>query len=370
LINVLDQTVVWSNEYNREVASVLVLQSEVARRVADALALRLLPAEQARVADARTVNPEAYDACSRGSYHWQKLTRADLDTAQQYFDLALKKDPDYAPAYAGLANVWACRQQMLITPSRDAGPKAKAAAQKAIALDDTSAEAHEALADIKTWTDWNWAEAEPEWRRALTLDPNASNTHAYYSHFLAITGRLDEAVPHMELALELDPFNALYHGLNAMILQYQRRFDDALAEARKALVMQPDLPIGRSLLQQLFIIKGMRDESLAMQRERIAKDPERVAALERGLAEAGYEGAQRRIADVLAARYEKSGRMGAGIIALRYFDGRDYGRAIDWLEKSYDERDPNLPYIGKPLFDPLRTDPRFQALLRRMGLPQ
>jgi tetratricopeptide (TPR) repeat protein len=338
--------------------------------VAAALALKLLPAEQARVADARTVNPEAYDAYSRGSYHWQKLTRADLDTAQQYFDLALKKDPDYAPAYAGLANVWACRQQMLITPSREAGPKAKAAAQKAIALDDTSAEAHEALADIKTWTDWNWAEAEPEWRRALTLDPNASNTHAYYSHFLAITGRLDEAVPHMELALELDPFNALYHGLNAMILQYQRRFDDALAEARKALVMQPDLPIGRSLLQQLFIIKGMRDESLAMQRERIAKDPERVAALERGLAEAGYEGAQRRIADVLAARYEKSGRMGATGIAQLYVDGRDYGRAIDWLEKAWQDGDPNVPYIGKPLYDPLRSDPRFQSLLRRLGLPQ
>ena len=370
LIKVLDQTQLWADSYQRELAGILVLQSEVAQKVAGALALRLLPAEQARLANARTVNPEAYDACQKGSYFWQKLTRADLDTAEQYFDLALEKDPGYAPAYAGIAYVWACRQQMRITPPREAGPKAKAAAQQAITLDDSSADAHEALADIKTWTDWDWAGAEPEWRRALELDPNAANAHAYYSHFLVIMGRLDEAQSHMELALKLDPFNALYHALYAMVLQYHRRFDDALAEARASLAMQPDLPLGKTLQQQLLMIKGMRDELLAMQRERITKDPERAAALERGFAEAGYEGAQRRIADVLAARYEKSGRMGAGIIALRYFDGRDYGRAIDWLEKSYDERDPNLPYIGKPLFDPLRTDPRFQALLRRMGLPQ
>jgi TolB-like protein/Tfp pilus assembly protein PilF/predicted Ser/Thr protein kinase len=370
LIQVRDQTQLWADTYEREMSDILILQSEVAQKVAGALALRLLPAEQARLANARTVNPEAYDACSRGSYHWQKLTRAELDIAQQYFDRALRMDPDYAPAYAGIAMVWACRQQMTLTPPREAGPKAKAAAQQAIALDDSSAEAHEALADVMTWTDWDWAGAEPQWRRALELNPNAANTHAYYSHLLAITGRLDEAMPHMELALKLDPFNALYRALNSMILQYHRRFDDALAEARTALAMQPDLPLGQSLLHQLFIIKGMRDEWLAMQRERIAKNPESLAAFERGFAEAGYEGAQLRIADVLAARYEKSGRMGAVTVALRYFDGRDYVRAIDWLEKGYEDRDPNMPYIGKPLYAPLRSDPRFQSLLRRMNLPR
>jgi TolB-like protein len=203
-----------ADRYERELAGILMLQSEVAQKVAGALALTLLPAEQARLANARTVNPEAYDACSRGSYHWQKLTRAEPDTAQQYFDLALKKDPDYALSYAGIAIVWGCRQQMGITPPREAGPKAKA------------------------------------------------------------------------------------------------------------------------------------------------------AALERGLVEAGYEGAQRRIADVLATRYEKSGRMGAVSIALRYFDGRDYVRTIDWLEKACEDRDPNLPYIGKPLNDPLSSNPRFQSLLK------
>jgi Tfp pilus assembly protein PilF len=124
--------------------------------------------------------------------------REDLDTAQRYFYLALEKDPSYDPAYAGLARVWAARQQMSYTPPHEAGPKATAAALQAIALDDTSAEAHDALAAVRTWTDWDWAGAEPEWRRALELDPNAANTDAYFAHFLVITGRVDEAIPHSE----------------------------------------------------------------------------------------------------------------------------------------------------------------------------
>jgi adenylate cyclase len=223
---------------------------------------------------------------------------------------------------------------------------------------------------VRTWTDWDWAGAEQEWQRALELDPNAANAHAYYAHFLAIVGRTDEAIPHSERALELDPFNALFHGLYAVALHFDRRDDDAMAAARTALAMQPGQGVARYALQRVFIAKGMRDEQLDHQRERIAHDPKRVAAFEQGLAEAGYEGAQRGIADVLAARYEKSIRVGAGGIAFRYFDAGDYDRAIDWLEKAYEEHDPNLPYLGDPLYDPLRSDPRFQALLRRMNLPE
>ena len=371
LIHVRDQTQLWADTYERELSGILTLQSEVAERVARALALELLPAEQARLTSARSVDPEAYDAYLKGSYHWKKITPADIDTAERYFELALEKDPSYAPAYEGLAIVWGARQQMGITPPHEAGPKAKAAALQAIALDDDSAEAHAALALVRTWTDWDWAGAWPEWRRALELDPNAANAHAYYAHFLAIVGRTDEAIPHSERALELDPFNALFHSLYAMVLYFDRRYDDAMAAARTALALQPGQGIARYTLQTVFIAKGMRDEQLALQRERIAHDPERVAVFERGLAEAGYEGVQRGIADLLAARYEKSGwgEFGPESIAFRYLDAGDYDRAIDWLEKGYEDRDPNLPYIGKPFYDPLRSDPRFQALLRRMNLP-
>jgi len=354
------------------------LQSDVARQVAGALALKLLPAERTRLTSVRTVNPEAYDAYLKGSYHWQKLTPTDIDTAERYFELALEKDPLYAPAYEGRAWVWAARQQMGITAPSEAGPKAKAAAERAIALDDSAAGAHQALAVVRSWTEWDWAGAEPEWRRALELDPNSASTHAYYAHFLANLGRADEAVPHAERALELDPFNALFHGMYGVVLQYQRRWDESLAAARTALSLQPDMPVAHGVLQDAYIAKGMRDEQLADQRERITRDPERVAAFEQGLAEGGYEGAQRHIADLLAARYEKArGIPDAGArtvfmpvwIAWRYLDAGDPERAIDWLEVAYEAHDPSLPYVGSPSWDALRPDPRFRALLRRIGLP-
>ena len=378
LIQVADQTQLWAETYERELSGMLVLQSEVAQRVARALALELLPAEQARLTSGRTVNPKAYEAFLKGTYHWQKLTPGDLDTAQRYFELALAEDPAYAPTYQGLAWVWAARQQMAITAPSEAGPKAKAAALKAIAVDESSAEAHVALAVVRSWTDWDWAGAEPEWRRALELNPNDANTHAYYAHFLANVGRVDEAVPHAERALELDPFNALYHAMHGVVLEYQRRYDDALAAAERAQQIQPDLRVALTVAQKVFMVKGMREEQLAQQRLRIANDPGRVAAFERGFAEGGYEGAQRALADLLAARYEKAGGVPdagtsrvylPGGIALRYLDAGEHSRALDWLEEAYRVHDPNVTYIGTPLWDPVRSDPRFQALARRIGIP-
>jgi adenylate cyclase len=379
LVHVGNQAQIWAETYERELSGLLALQSEVARRVTEALALKLMPAEQARLASARAVDPEAYDAYLKGTYRWQKLTPAEIGTAQRYFELALAKDPSYAAAHAGLAWVWAVRQQMSIVAPAEAGPRAREAALRAIALDDNSAPAHEALAVVMTWTDWDWKGAESEWRRALALDPNAPNAHAYYAHYLAVTGRTGEAVSHGERALELDPFNSLFRGMHAVVLYFDRHYDDAIAMARSALALRPDEGIAWSALGYAFITKGMHDEQLALQRERLAKDPGRLAALEQGLAEGGYEGAQRRLGDLLAERYEKArGAPGAGTLtfalpwlaSLRYRDAGDYDKALDWLEKAFEARDPNLPYAAaSPLFDAVRSGPRFQSLRRRMGLP-
>jgi serine/threonine protein kinase/Tfp pilus assembly protein PilF len=378
LIDPETEQALWADSYERDLEDILMLQSEVAQAIAGEIEVALTPEETARLASARPVDPEAHDAYLKGSYHWTKLTPADLDTAQRYFELALETDPSYAQAYSGIATVWAARQQMGFTLPADAGPKAKAAALRAIALDDSSAEAHAALALVRTSTDWDWAGAEPEWRRALELDPNAADAHAWFACFLAIVGRTDEAIPHSKRAIELDPFNALFHGMYSWVLYMDRRYDDALAAARTALAMHPNQQPARGTQQLVFISKGMRDEQLADQRERIARDPERVAAFEKGLSEGGYEGAQRTIADLLAERYEKAGGIpDAGVfriympcdIALRYIDAGDYDRAMDWLEEAYEVRDPNLPYLDLPVHDPLRSDPRFQDLWRRMNLP-
>jgi len=371
LIHVADQTQLWADRYERELAGILAVQSEVAQEVARALALELLPTEQqSPLATARTVNPEAYDAYLQGSYHWKKLTPEGLDTGQRYFELALEKDPSYAPAFEGLAWVWAVRQQINITPPHEAGPKAKAAALRAIELDEDYAGAHAALAVVRTWTDWDWAGAEVEWRRALELEPNRANAHAFYAHFLAITGRIDEGVQHGERAIELDPFNALFHGLYALVLYYDRRYDDAVAAANTTLTIQPDEGRARTARWLSLYAKGMHEEFLALQRENIARDPERVAAFEQGLAEAGFKGAQRRIADVIAARYGTPGGWSAKTVAQHYLFAGDSARALDWLEQAFEDRDPDLPFIFcRPNFDPVRSDPRFQDLLRRMNLP-
>jgi len=178
-------------------------------------------------------------------------------------------------------------------------------------------------------------------------------------------------------AIELDPFNARFHSTHAMVLYCKRWYDESLAATDAALSLLPDDAGAEGIQQYVYIAKGMHDEQLAQQRKRIAKDPERVAAFQQGLAEGGYEGAQRRIADLLAARYEKTGGvpehtarrvyMPVGI-ALRYMDARDYDRALDWLEEGYKVRDPHILALGVPLYDPLRANPRFQALARKLNL--
>jgi tetratricopeptide (TPR) repeat protein len=283
----------------------------------------------------------------------------------------LGKDPSYAPAFQGLATVWLVRQQMGITPPREAGPKAKAAALRAVELDDHSAEAHEALAMVRMHVDWDWAAAEHESKQVLEINPNSAHTHAYYAHLLAVLMRSDESFSHSRRALELDPFNALYRGMYAMVLYIARRYDDALAAVRAGLAIHPDNPVLWNTLQQLYASMGMHDELVAARRQRIAHDAELLEAFEGGLAESGDRGAHRCVADLMAHRYESRGRGDAFGVARRYVEAGDVEKAVDWLERAYEERDPNLLYIASlPFYDPLRPDPRFQDLARRMNLPQ
>jgi TolB-like protein/Tfp pilus assembly protein PilF/predicted Ser/Thr protein kinase len=370
LVRVGDQTQLWADSYEREFSGILTVQSQVAQSVAKALALKLLPAQEARLAIVRTINPQAYDAYLKGSSLWQTLRAADVDAAQRAFETALEQDPSYAPAHAGLAWVWLVRQQMgLIPRGAQGGAKAKAAALQALALDDESAEAHEALASILTWRDWDWTAADKEWKRALELNPNSANTHAYYAHYLAHLGRAGDGVSHSQWAIRLDPFNPLYHSLYGMVLVYLRRYDDALAAAHEAIAIRPDTAVAFSVIQRVYLCRGMREEQLAEQRLRIAGDPERVAAFDRGLAECGYECAQRGVAGVLARRYAKGLYHSACGIALRYLDAGDKEEALQWLYRAYEDRDQNLPYVGEPEWKPLYGDLRYQALVRRVGLP-
>ena len=324
----------------------------------------------ARLANIRTVNPEAYELYLRGSQQRDTLTAAGFDAAQRYFELALAKDPDFALAYAGIANVWACRQQMEITPPREAGPKAKAAALRAMALDDTIAAVHASMGGILAWVDWDWVGAERELRRAIEAGPDTMGARAMYSHVLMILGRRDEAMRQIERAVELDPFNVLTLSFYTFNLYCDRRYDETIAQARKALSMQPDMSGALSGLMLALHETKQHDEMIAAAKKLYAGwYPDVGQALDQAYAGRDYPGAWRRAGEFEAAKHGDDTGAAYDIAQVALYAG-DTARALDWLEKACDDRDPNLPYIScEPLFDSLRSEPRFQALLRRMNLP-
>ncbi|MFH1763370.1 MAG: protein kinase [Gemmatimonadota bacterium] len=360
----------WAQTFERNLTSVMALYGEVTQAIANEIQVTLTPDEESRIADTQEVNPEAYDAYLQGVFHWKKLTPEGLDLAQQYFELAMEKDSTFALAYVGLSRVWGGRGQMGLASPQEAGSKANEFVRRAIELDDGLAEAHHALASHLTWSQWLWDEAWDHWRRALAINPNDAMLNAYYAHFLCVMGLPEDALPFAERSLVLDPFSALYQALFGMTLVFNRRYDEAIVAATAAREIDPTVPVDAR--QSAYIASGMREEQLTNQRERIADDPERVAALERGLAEGGYEGAQLAIADLLASQYgrEGYGSFRAWGIGLRYLDGGDLDRAMDWFERAVEAKDPNMPYIGLPTFDAIRAHPRYPGLIRRMNFPE
>jgi TolB-like protein/Tfp pilus assembly protein PilF/predicted Ser/Thr protein kinase len=372
LIDVLpEEQNLWADTYDRPMTDVLIMYSEIAQTIANKTQVNLSYEEITHLTSASQVNPESYDAYLKGKFHYDKTTPEGIKLALQYFELAIEIDPNNALAHVGIARVWGGRYQLGLTPRHEALPLTKAALEKALEIDNTQAEAHHVLAGTICWNEWDWEGAETEFQQALRLNPNLADAHAFYSHLLCIMGRTEEALPHIELALELDPLNPLYYGLYGVVLVYNRRFDEALAAARTSLDMVPGHSVGRFALKDAFISKGMYDELMAHHRERFTKYPERAAALEDGFEKAGYKGAYRALGDLLVKLFGKPERgvIRAWDIARHYIVSGDHDLAIDWLEKAYEDYEPNLPYIGMPSYDPLRSYPRFQELLRKMNLP-
>jgi TolB-like protein/tetratricopeptide (TPR) repeat protein/predicted Ser/Thr protein kinase len=365
LIQVRAGTQLWAQSFDRELAGILTLQHDVARGVAGALALTLLPAERDRLAAARQVNPAAYEAYLMGLSRVRRLTPADLDRALEYFETAVKLDPEFARAHLGVGSVWVSRRQIGLITREQEGSRSRDALKRALALDPLLPEGHMALGNGATWEDWDWAAAEPHFQRALDLNPSLAEAHAFYSHYLYITGRPAEGDAEIQRALELDPLNDLIQQFYGMTLRFSRRFDESISHAQTVLKTNPTSPSAWGALVESYYKLGRLDESLAAQREvfgaRPAPDIE--AALSRGYAEGGYREAMRRAAEVQAARNL------AWVAAQSYIRAGEHGRGLDWLERAYETRNTNLPYISvAPVFDAVRSEPRFRALLQRMKL--
>jgi eukaryotic-like serine/threonine-protein kinase len=371
LIRAATDTHLWAESYERDTRDVLSLQAEVAQAIAREIKVAVSPEETRTLGRASPVNPDAYEAYLKGQSHWYHLSRGHLDAALGYFELALQKDPNYARAYVGVANVWIARGDSGFMQPTEAIPKAKAATSKALAFDDTLSEAHIALANIVGSYDHDWPAAEREFRRGIELNPNSSDGHFMYADFLISMKRTDEWNTEVHRTLKLDPFNSFFQCFYGWHLVYLQRYDEAISQFRKVLATEPDFSSAHMGLWGALYKTGRHKEALAEARKFFAVlgDHEVEDALTRGYAAGGYTKAMHLAAEALAARSKRTHVPGVRIARL-YAHAGEKDQVIEWLEKAYEQRETPLVHLNVAWdWDNLRDDPRFQDLLRRMNFP-
>ena len=375
LVQADDQSQVWAGSYERDLRDVLIVQSEVAEAVGKNIAITLTPDAQARLSHARSIHAEAYQDYLRGRYFFNRRTETAIRQALGYFQKAIAADAGYAPAYSGLADCYSSLGAASVVgglPPREAMPEAKAAAVKALQIDDTLAEAHASLAQVHLLYDWDLAASEKEFRRAIELDPNYTAAHHWYSHCLLPLGRTADSLAESKRALELEPLQLVVGTHLGWHYLYARQYDQAIAQFRKTIELDPTFPQTQRYAAWAYLQKGMHAEAIVALRaalSAVGRDPEIEGELGHALAVAG------RRAEALAMleglkQLSTTRYVSPYSIALIHAGLGDRDRALDWLEKAYAERSDYMPYLKlEPMLDGLRSDRRFAALVGRVGLP-
>jgi TolB-like protein/DNA-binding winged helix-turn-helix (wHTH) protein/Flp pilus assembly protein TadD len=363
----------WANSYDSELADVLALQGNVARSVAGAVRIKLLPGEQARHANTRPINPEVYQAYLEGKYFLSQWTDEGLKKAAASFRRAIDLDPAYARAYEGMADVHNFVALWGLRPATEAYPLAKAAALKALELDDGLAEAHAAMGQTKLAFDWDWSGSEQELRRAIALNPNSSNAHFYYGLLLTAMGRSDEAVRETRTAVELDPLTPSMSVQLGWVLYYARRYDESIAQLRRTLELAPDFGYANMELGWNYAQKRLYPEAFLECQRAVNLMPEDQITLAGCGVTYGRVGKRQDALTLLRRLKEVSTRsyLDPYNVALLYDGLGDTDHTMEWLERAYRERSGSLYCIKvEVVSDRLRFDPRFLDLLRRMNFPQ
>jgi TolB-like protein/DNA-binding winged helix-turn-helix (wHTH) protein/Tfp pilus assembly protein PilF len=361
----------WAKSYDGDVQDTLTFQKEVARSIADEIRVKLTPHEQAAIQSGKRVDWEAYESYLKGRYFWNKRTADGLRKSIEYFSDAVRRNPNYAQAYAGLADAYALAGdwEYAVVAAKEAYPKAKAAAAKALELDSSLAEAHISLAFCLDGFDWNWESAGKEFERGLELNPGYATGHQWYAWHLAAMGRSGEAVAELQKAENLDPLSLIIGADLAEALLIAHRYDDAIQQSRKTMGLDPFFPVAHYVLGQAYVQKRMYPQGVAELQKAIDLSPESTAYqsnLAYAYAESGRQKEARAILDNLKNR-SNSGLSNAPEIALVYVGLKQNDAAMIWLEKAFKERF-NPGVLLRPAFDPLRNDAKFQDLLRRIGL--
>ena len=372
LIQVPAEKHLWAQSYEGDLQDTLALQNRVARAIAEQIQVTLNPQEEAALNKSKTVNAEAYEAYLKGRYFWNKRTSEGLVKATDYFRYAIDTDPDYARAHSGLADSYALSgdwEYGILSP-QDAFPKAKAAVTKALALDDNLSEAHTSLAFILDLYDWDWASAEKEYKRALALNPGYATAHQWYASHLMVMGRNSEAIAELKKAESLDPLSLIISADLADVLCVAHLFDESVRQSQKTMEMDPYFAVAHYQLGQALEQMHKHDEAIAEFRRAIELSGGNTT-FESNLAHAYAVSGRKEEAMKVVKHLENMQSHGSSTdasIALVYVGLGDNDRAMVWLNKAYQARF-NPSILVRPVFDPLRSDPRFQDLLHRIGLP-
>jgi TolB-like protein/Tfp pilus assembly protein PilF len=357
LIQVSTDMHLWAEAYERDVSEILDLQSEVATDIARRIHILMRPMDQVRI-----VNPQAYGLYLKGRYFFYQYTNQGWEQAIEYFNQAIKSDPKFAPAYSGIADAYLVAGAYGAIPSQEALTRGKAAAAKALELDDQLASAHYALATASTWYDWDWADAEKEFHRALELNPNDALGRNWHGGYLSLQGRHDEAIDEHQRALELDPSSLIINANLARAFYWARRYDEAILQARKTLQIDPRFGVAAFWLEGSLRHKSLFNQAVAL-RQAISS-PERAQAIGQTFKTAGFQGLMRDSGEA----FKKGGAL---VEAARcYAQIGENDEALALLEACYERRCSSMVTINvEPDFDGLHQQARFQNLVRRLGLP-
>jgi TolB-like protein/Tfp pilus assembly protein PilF len=372
LVDARDNSHIWGEQYARKLSDVVALREEIAKEMTTALRVRLTGEEEKRLTKSDTANPEAYQDYLKGRYWWNKSTEEGFDKGIEFFQQAIAKDPTYAQAYSGLADCYSSLAGDGLVSSKEGYLKAKDAALKALELDDTLAEAHTSLAFIKSSYDWDWSGADKEFQRAIELNPSSADAHEAHAEALWETGRLDEAIAESKATLALDPLSVNNNDNLGLEFFMARQYDRAIEQERKVLELDPNFIDAYYFRGMAYSKKSMYMEAMQEFEKAVAIAPADLTALTGlgyGYAVTGRRAEAQRVLDKLN-EISKQRYVSAVWRAKIYAGLGEKDKAFEWLEKAYEDRSiVNTGFIKtSPIFDPLRSDPRFADLLRRTNL--
>ena len=371
LIQTSDDKHLWAQSYEGSLSDTLALQNQVARAIVVQIRTSLNPQERAALKNVKVVKPQAYESFLKGRYFWNKRTADGLKVAVAYFNQAIEEDPGYAQAYSGLADTYALLgdwQYAVMTP-KEALPKAKVAATKALELDNALGEAHNSLAFCLDGFDWDFESAGKEFQRAIELSPGYANAHHWYAWHLSLVGRNTEAIAEMRKAQNLDPLSLIINADLAELFLIAHSYEESIEQSRKTIAMDSNFALAHNQLAQAYLQKQMYVEAISELQKAIqlsGGSPPFTANLARAYAATGRRNEAIQLLNHLKGR-SNPGYSHASEIAVVYAALDEKDQAMIWLEKGYDDRF-NPGVLLRPGFDPLRSDPRFKDLVRRIGL--